>query len=363
MKLLHLEHVEDLLFDGHFINGLDTLWALRDCLAGKSDPNVRVSTKYDGAPAIVFGTNPENGLFFIGTKSVFNKRTPKIIYTPEDADRLYENDINLAEKLKLVFTTLRDEHDKRMIPSGVFQGDLMFTEDTVEADEKLVIFTANTITYHLHTQHPVASDIKRAKLGLVVHTEYDGETLSDMKAHFTVDQSKFFDSSVCFIDPTLNVNNYVLTDLQRETVDHALNYSEQAYRLITDRSIFNRHGKFLRMFTNQCVRIGEPYGSIGMYRAFLTNRKETELAEEAATKLLEFNTIFAIHRHLTMIKKVIITALETSSLFYHEVDGKSTNGEGFVVSYHGIATKLVDRLEFSRLNFMNKKFVKEKTNG
>ena len=48
---------------------------------------MKVSVKWDGAPAIVFGTNPANGKFFVGTKSVFNKRQVKINYTNEDIDQ------------------------------------------------------------------------------------------------------------------------------------------------------------------------------------------------------------------------------------------------------------------------------------
>ena len=32
-----------------------------------------MTVKWDGAPAIICGINPENGKFFVGTKSVFNK--------------------------------------------------------------------------------------------------------------------------------------------------------------------------------------------------------------------------------------------------------------------------------------------------
>ena len=31
-----------------------------------------ISAKMDGAPAVVWGMNPANGRFFVGTKSVFN---------------------------------------------------------------------------------------------------------------------------------------------------------------------------------------------------------------------------------------------------------------------------------------------------
>ena len=55
-------------------------------LAGNIGGKLNMSVKWDGAPAVFCGTNPENGKFFVGTKSVFNK-TPKINYTPTDIRR------------------------------------------------------------------------------------------------------------------------------------------------------------------------------------------------------------------------------------------------------------------------------------
>ena len=78
MKNKHLEHVEDCILDGKqgAITAVNFL----------STKQSEVSVKYDGAPAIVYGVNPENGKFFVGTKSVFNKRRIKINYTHTDIE-------------------------------------------------------------------------------------------------------------------------------------------------------------------------------------------------------------------------------------------------------------------------------------
>ena len=86
----HLEHLEDSIFDGRRV----ALGALKEVLTVK-----QVSTKWDGAPAIVFGTNPENNMFFVGTKSVFNKRQVKINYTYEDIAKNHQG--HVADILKL----------------------------------------------------------------------------------------------------------------------------------------------------------------------------------------------------------------------------------------------------------------------
>ena len=74
-KNLHIEHPEDSILTGD----LGFLHALNET------PNL--SVKIDGAPAIVWGTNPANGRFFVGTKSVFNKVKIKINHSHAEIDQ------------------------------------------------------------------------------------------------------------------------------------------------------------------------------------------------------------------------------------------------------------------------------------
>ena len=74
MKNKHLEHPEDSIFT----SGRKGLLQHSKFFRSKSKSNI--SVKYDGAPAIVWGINPDNNRFFVGTKSVFNKVKVKINY-------------------------------------------------------------------------------------------------------------------------------------------------------------------------------------------------------------------------------------------------------------------------------------------
>ena len=47
------------------------------------DSNLKITTKWDGAPAVFCGTYPGTNYFFVGTKSIFNKGA-KVNFTPED---------------------------------------------------------------------------------------------------------------------------------------------------------------------------------------------------------------------------------------------------------------------------------------
>ena len=100
MKNTHLEHLEDDILNSGSAGGKDVISFLRQfghMLTGIPS-ELSVTTKWDGAPAIVCGTEPITGRFFVGTKSVFNKVNPKICFDGTDVDRFYKG--QLADKLK-----------------------------------------------------------------------------------------------------------------------------------------------------------------------------------------------------------------------------------------------------------------------
>ena len=80
-KRTHLEHIEDIVITDGYEGGKAVVEYFRGLLVtlkGTSSEAMSVSVKWDGAPAVVCGTNPDNGKFFVGTKSVL-PRTLKLI--------------------------------------------------------------------------------------------------------------------------------------------------------------------------------------------------------------------------------------------------------------------------------------------
>ena len=142
-KNLHLEHLEDSLFNEGSKGVKDAILfceSLLDMVEGNSKSRVNVTVKWDGAPAIFAGVNPENGKFFVGTKSVFNKTNPKINYTTDDIRKNHQG--GLVDKLE---TALK--HLPKLGIKGVLQGDMMFTDDVDEQTidgESYLTFTPNT---------------------------------------------------------------------------------------------------------------------------------------------------------------------------------------------------------------------------
>jgi hypothetical protein len=137
MKNTHLEHPEDSILTGN-LSVFD--WFV--------NPGT-LSVKIDGSPAIVWGTNPATGNFFVGTKSVFNKVKIKINHSHKEIDSNYSG--NVAKILHACLNYL--PHTKSII-----QGDFIGFGGETE-------YTPNTLTYKF-------SEVIIEKIVIAPHTSY-----------------------------------------------------------------------------------------------------------------------------------------------------------------------------------------------
>ena len=166
MQNTHLEHPEDTILTGD-LSVLD--WFV--------NPGT-LSVKIDGAPAIVWGTNPATGNFFVGTKSVFNKVKIKINESHEDIDANHQG--NVAEILHSCFDYLPRVNT-------IYQGDFIGFGGLNE-------YTPNTITYKF-------GDIVEQNIIIAPHTCYYAE--SDLRDAVAMpDRSVWTDTeTVKFVKP------------------------------------------------------------------------------------------------------------------------------------------------------------------
>jgi hypothetical protein len=355
VQVKHIEHIDDYVFDGGAIQAIDTLYACIDALTGGNEKHLSISTKYDGAPAIVFGINPENGKFFTGTKSVFNKLRPIIIYNDTDIDLHYSDKPDLAEKMHAVHESLLFNYHSGLIPSGVYQGDLMFIRDDVAFTGNLIHFTPNTITYALNNEHEWIDNINNANIGIALHTSYVGDTLKDMRSFGTINYNDFYQMhSIWWLNPTVDLDMCPMHETNYSVCRTVLDRCEDVAKSISYSTTINRHSKALKQFINYCVRIGENAPNINMYRVFLKAKGFANLLPDHDDDHIQ--KAMNLRVYLDYVKRIIIEALEYQSPFYHEINGNPVSGEGYVIKYHGVMSKFVNRMEFSRFNFMNKKF-------
>ena len=386
MKNTHLEHLEDNILNGGSQGGKEAVAFLRSLgdMLEQGGADTRVTVKWDGAPAVICGTNPENGRFFVGTKSVFNKTDPKIIYSEEDVERMYAPG-QLAEKLKASYKYL----STLSIPE-VVQGDLLFTDDKYEANiggDTCVAFQPNTIVYAVPKDSDIGQKIDEAKFGIVFHTAYSGRTLDTMSASFgnirVQGNTNVFVTSSDFKNASGEAN---MTATEKTVYTNLVNKTEgslkQASRFL-DLMKVNDMNKFtlnimFKTFFNTYVRQGRSLiGARNTARDFaqyFSNALDKEIDKkkmkatkdkylELKNKGLKFisdnqQAIYmtvASYMNLQAAKNFMIRKLQkvnTFGTFLRTPDGyRVTAPEGFVAIRSGQALKLVDRLEFSRANF------------
>ncbi len=398
-KNLHLEHIEDEILNFGISGGrsaINFLRSLRDMLAGSASSSVDVTVKWDGAPAIFCGTDPEDGRFFVGTKGVFSK-SPKVVKDLTDIEKLGYGG-GLAEKLRVALIEL-----PRLGIEGVLQGDMMYTrsdiEDATIDGVNYITFQPNTIVYAVPKGSELSEKILSSAMGIVFHTTYKGgPTLSDMSAEFGVNLSGLNDSKmVWYVSAEYPDKSGKITNTASETkkLRDVLTLAGKEFHTI-DSKIFGEVmsmeetypssavGSKLKTFNNSKIRQGEEIvrnkavKHIAEYLQFFDNFWETKLIAKIKTektqqikreqkdKYLEVlkkssKTLAALIKfqiHLVNAKKLILKKLNTGAkmdtkTFVRTDNGyKVVNPEGFVaIDKTGGAVKLVDRLEFSYNNF------------
>ena len=386
-KNVHLEHLEDNVLNGGVSGAresIEFLRSLRNMLAGHTGSKINVTTKWDGAPAIFAGTNPENGKFFVGTKSVFAKNA-KLNYTDEDIDENHPGS-GLNEKLKLALAFL-----PKLGIKGVLQGDMMFSKGDIQhetiAGEDYIIFQPNTIVYAVPTKSKLAQTMLAAQVGVVFHTSYSGKTLETMKASFNIDIGHLKTTKdVWFRDASFTDASGSVTFTEEETaaITSILSNAGRVFQSIPALTL-NRIAASdvfltqIKTFNNTKVREGKKIADTRIHTQELMNYVEAKLNKEilAAKKedtkqkrlkeknevmrfyrsnAIQLKSIFDLMNLIVDAKLMIIRKLETIKsigTFVRTDSGfRITAPEGFVAVDHvGKALKLVDRLEFSRQNF------------
>jgi len=390
-KNLHLEHLEDNVLN-RGVSGaresIDFLRSLRNMLAGQTGSKINVTTKWDGAPAVFAGTNPENGEFFVGTKSVFAKNA-KLNYTDKDIDENHPGE-GLNEKLKLALAYL-----PKLGIKGILQGDMMFSKGDIKKEtidnEEYIIFQPNTIVYAVPVKSKLAQTMLAAQIGIVFHTAYSGKSLETMKASFNIDIGHLkATKDVWFRDASFTDASGSVTFTEGETAEitSILSQAGRVFQTIPALTL-NRIAASdvfltqIKTFNNTKVREGKKIADTRAHTQELMNWVEAKLNKEilAAKKeetkqkrikeknevmrfyrsnAIQLKLIFDLMNLIVDAKIMIVRKLETIKsigTFVRTDDGfKVTAPEGFVAVDHlGKALKLVDRLEFSHKNFTAQK--------
>ena len=398
----HLTHLEELILTNGkegATRAIQYLQALTSVLDSDTPKAVNTTVKYDGAPAVIVGVDP-NGNFFVGSKSVFAK-VPKINYSINDIKQNHSHAPGLVDKLTQTFV-----HFKGVNFNSTYQGDFLFDDQIKELNtidgEEHVIFKPNTIVYAVPTDSEEGQKIVNAKIGVVFHTEYDVNLDEQGVPRFT---TKKFGVDVTNINPGPSVYvkdayfesdaGYVtLTDEETNLVTSYINSANQALSNIDFDAASEKMLSNINTYINTEIRGGEFLGdsavSFQKFVEWFTGRVDKQISTlksdagiERATKakatllsLVEaakedILNIFEFQKTVKQAKDIFIQKYNNMMqgvsmkhyLFEPNGDLVVTEPEGYVaIDATGNAVKFVDRLEFSRANFAIDKSSKFKKN-
>lgn len=377
-KLTHLEHAEDHVIHGGekgFAHAFHNLEDVHHQLSGKHN-TTKITTKYDGSPSIVFGHHPKTGKFFVASKSAFNKE-PKINYSASDIEKNHGHAPGLVTKLKHAL-----KHLPKVTPShGVYQGDVMHSgvkskdnpHGDVENKGGKYHFKPNTITYSTHHGSDEGKKIAKSKFGVAVHTAYKGSDIHDLKAQYAPDLSHFkHHPDVHMINTQDDVHHAKMSPEQHAAYTKHMHAATKAFNDTPSSAhkAVEPHATHVKTYINKTVRTGET-PTVKGYSEHLKDKHMKEIGKVKTQKSIDtkaatmhkdlahveknkehFGNVLKMHHHLQQAKDQLVHALSAKPKFEHHIGGVKTKPEGYVVVRNNRPTKLVDRAEFSRANFL-----------
>ena len=299
-KNTHIEHPEDTILTGDpgFFAALN------------ETPNL--SVKIDGAPAIVWGTNPANGRFFVGTKSVFNKVKIKINHSHEEIDQNHVGE---------VATILHACFDWLPFTDSIFQGDFIGFGGSQE-------YTPNTITYRF-------DEVITEKIIVAPHTQY--VAISDLRDAIATPLDYQLESrefSCRFVQPEAGTFSGYVGQLDKEfelpPVVDMINELIPTVEWATD-----KEAKQIKQNVNRSLREGYP----------LTN--DDFLGKES---------LMHLYGLVIYLKEELLSQCRQLNGPEAYLNGEMISGEGYVMGSRFGTFKLVNRQLFSVENFKRSRF-------
>ena len=290
MPLLHIEHFEDTVLNGN-LSALELL-----------ENSSNLTAKIDGSPSIVWGQDPADNLFFVGTKSVFNKKLVKRCKSYSDVNKYYKGE--LADILTQCFRYLPND-------GNIYQGDFIGLGGLSE-------YNPNTITYTF-------DDVIREDIIIAPHTIYTGN-VKDIREWKVSPLTRNLQgtNNVRFVHSPVTNKNCT------EDLAFMLNFA----RTIAGAVDFIEDEKNVAAMKKEL-------------NAYIRENREIVAEEFDNTSLVRFWQL------MIRIKEQFMDNCNTnSSEMKASLNGEDYEGEGYVLSDKLQTIKLINRRQFSYHNFM-----------
>ena len=295
MQNKHLEHPEDCVISGD-LNVLNWFTA-----------NGNISAKIDGAPAIVWGTNPANNKFFVGTKSVFNKKLIKINHNHRDIDNNHQGQ---------VADILHHCLDNLPVTDSIYQGDFIGFGGSDN-------YNPNTIRYFF-------PDKVTEEIVIAPHTYYIADKdLRDAVA-FPMEFDLESDENVLFVKPDVYIED------DREDVIERCNFARQI-STICEYPESKKQIARIKKHLNACIKHDIELDDLTLEAIAHDNKCDVNMLR-----------LWKLVQSIKMDMFNYITSDDTLECYIEE---ERCDHEGYVLTNDYGSYKIVNREGFSRANF------------
>lgn len=409
----HLSHLEDLAIENGKA-GFETFLTQVTQIVKKIkgfESETEINAKIDGSPAIIFGLDPRRdfeGKFFVGLKYAIDESTDsiksnaKLVHSVEEADTLYGGEATLASKLKSLFVALKSVYDN----SGkIYQGDVLYASKEDKSvvsvnDELYIAFRPNVILYTVPVdrESEIYNEINNTDVGVVVHDSFTtigtklipaGKNVASLIAKSK--NSRAFIRGSNYDEASFDVPDEFFKDLDASLaiakqniskIDNKFNAEYIAGKILPVLKIFiNKEvdkpgaGMFGQAAKGGVLNVSE---LISEFKSFLVARllkgveglKEkgaqarrasvAEMEKYIDKNIKNLQNLFTATFEMTKIKYLIMTVLNqldtrlTRTAFFQNPDGSyvTTGDEGYVLFLGNNQVKIVDRINFTKMNRM-----------
>lgn len=330
-KKFGISHIEDLALVGESEAAIDALVSLSDI--GQET----VTTKYDGSVALHFGYDPANPKkFFVGTKAIYSKGEPKIIYKPSDADKWYGDKPGLVNVLKTALIIL-----PQITPAGrAFVGDLMYLKgnDSLTEKDGSWYFKPNIIEYKVPIDSEEGRKIAESEMGIAIHTELRGETVGSTTGT-PISANVLKSTADVWIAP-LKISKQKIPDTLKTAIASAKSYYESNKQVIDSFPI--EYPALARSVATWVAGLPKTGNMNLTAERFKADKPKTSVENPKA-----LDTVFSLMNKIALTKKEMIAALSAGV----PIGAGALGHEGFVIpSGESNLIKIVDRMAFTLAN-------------
>lgn len=354
-----IDHPEDLVFDFGVLGAKQGAEGLRNVI---KDPSA-LSLKWDGKPAIIFGRDQQG--FVLTDKSAFTaKGYDGIARSPEQLEQIMRMRKGDRDELVAMYKAIWPAMRNTVAPGfqGFVLGDLLWTE-TPPLVDGYYVFTPNSVTYRVRADSALGKRIGQSKAGIAIHTYFSTTTSPGQPYTDTKPLSNSRD--VVVLSPSFTnmptVDNSVMSTLAQ--VDSFTAKHTNSINALLDPATLRSEKisdfpALMKKYVNDRVRQGSYNEMLPGFVNYIKNSaaisegKRERMLQHIKENAKGIGAVFQIFLTLTEVKEKIIADLDKNQGDVLASIGDTPGHEGYVYASGSAPVKLVDRMKFSRANFL-----------